>query len=275
MSERGRRLKKKRPARKSGPSTTRTNTGKPHGNAPPVVSDDGEDDSDRAFLDREAHDRQRDKHPDDPETEYVPEGFDAEDFLNHYPLDYYRTRAASGDPTAIIEAFVRAHDDHCYPRWLLDRIAVAFDAYRSNKKVTLDDALRLSPAKWTQHAIEARQWDAASDLHRLTVGLGVSLNKASEMVARKLEEDPAARSGRVRSFDFRAETLRRKYTREWKARFALTPTDALPPRYRGGRDPDRSADEIKKDWAQFLRTFPRDTLATDLPADIRRRYLTS
>ena len=71
---------------------------------------------------------------DDPDVQYVPHGFNPEDFLNHYSLDRYRYKAEEGDPTAIIEAFIRAHHYRCYPRWLLDHISKAFEAYSYGKK---------------------------------------------------------------------------------------------------------------------------------------------
>jgi hypothetical protein len=208
------------------------------------------------------------KHPDDPDVEYVPHGFDPDAFVNHYPLDEYRERVARGDMTAIIEAFVRAHSNRCYPAWLLHRVAQAFGAYYSKKTISLDDAIGLSPGRWTKSTLDTAHWHMARDLYLLTAGLGVPLNRAAELVESKLHARPAHVPGRSRSVRFDAETLKRKYTREWKRQFALDADPPVPPCYSGRTDPDRTPEQVRLDWRTFLATFPPESLER-LPSTLR------
>lgn len=214
----------------------------------------------------------KEKHPDDPDVEYVPHGFDPDEFLNHYSLEPYREDAENGDPTAIIDAFLRAHADFCYPRWLLSKIHQAFRMYYTGKKISLDDAFGLSPAKWTKRSLESHHWLMAMDLYLLTSGLKVSLNKAAEIVAWKMADaENNSKTERKRSLYLNAETLKRRYCREWKTRFNLEAEPPMPPCYQGW--PDRSPQDIVADWRTFLSTFPPSALDKHLPKKIRTSFL--
>lgn len=124
----------------------------------------------------------------------------------------------------MIEAFMLAHKAKIYPPfWVLDKLCTYFEKYHDRQgKMGLDEIFKTS-LKWFKTATYSEFYtQVALDVFRLRC-LGLSLSRAAELVAIRLEHYPPANRSQFKSIKTKLEasTIEYKYTHGLAKKFDL------------------------------------------------------
>ena len=166
------------------------------------------------------------------------------------------------NPILAIEAFLIAREMKLYPpMWVLDWLEKSFKTFHDAQgKQSFDKILGLVPGRGQSPLFktlieEERDQMLALDMWRLIVLFNVSIDRAAEMVARRLEDAPRWNKTAYEIRPLAEKTLVDRYKKKWKKVF-----DSPEQRHRLLR----SWTKLQAD--EYLKKFPADAYG---PEDIR------
>jgi len=164
--------------------------------------------------------------------------------------EYKRTK----NPICVVEAFLIAHEAGIYPpMWALDFLHTGFKEYHDSQGLKdLSKLFGLKRGKGQDPIFqplieEDRDSMLCLDVYRLQTSFDFSVEEASYMVARRLEETENWNKSLFKIWQIGEETIKDKYLKKWKNIF----------------DKDFIRDEIlswtKEEKAGYLKQFPEDS----------------
>lgn len=183
----------------------------------------------------------------------VPEnGIDVETniSLKMKKSEYEKTK----NPLLIIEAFLIAHEAGIYPpMWVVNFLYAGFKEYHDSQGLKdLDKLFGLKKGKGQSFIFksfieEDRDSILCLDVYRLQTAFNYSVEEASYMVARRLEETENWNKSPFKINKIREETIKDRYLKKWKKIY----------------DKDFIRDEIlswtKEEKKKYIKQFPEDS----------------
>jgi excisionase family DNA binding protein len=204
---------------------------------------------------------------DDPHALYVSEN---DVYVAHVRLQMHKEEVERGNSISLLGAFLAAHQAGLYPpSWVLNRFATVFQKYYDQRgRDSLDRLLRLSVKPFRKRIVDDIHYLLAGNLFILTEGLGLSLEKAAEMIRIKNDCYPIVNHSVFKDLRTRytAESLAQQYSRTWKKQFGF---DRVGPD--NIEHPNCPRRTFAFDWREYLKPFPPEALAL-LPVHLRKLY---